>query len=353
MKTEALLKLEQSIGELKKEFISKIESGAQKVDSIRVEYMGKKGRLTSLLETLVSLPKEEKPEGGKLVTGFRTFISEKIEELKKNAQSSNISKLLSDSCVDVSLPVDSNKGSLHPIMHMKQEIIEAFHKLGFSYCDGPEVDFDFYNFQALNFSPDHPARDMQDTFFVDDKSASEPVLLRTHTSNIQIHTMLDRTPPIKIFAPGRTFRCDSDVTHTPMFHQVEALMIDQAISFADMKGIILWFLREIFGQDVTIRLRPSYFPFVEPGGEVDMRCVRCKGEGCNICKGTGWLEIAGCGMVHPNVLEAVGYDSERYMGFAFGFGIDRMAMLKYDISDSRMFYEGDKNFLSQFPIFLK
>ena len=353
MKTEALLKLEQDILKLKEEFNSKIEAGIEKVDEIRVQYMGKKGKLSSLLETLVSLPKEEKPEGGKLVTSFRGFITEKIEELKNKAKSSNISKLLQEGAVDVSLPVEPRKGSLHPIMLMKQEIIDAFHKLGFSYCDGPEVDFDFYNFQALNFSPDHPARDMQDTFFVEDTDSKEPVVLRTHTSNIQIHTMLNQTPPVKIFAPGRTFRCDSDVTHTPMFHQVEALMIDQAISFADMKGVILWFLRQIFGQDVTIRLRPSYFPFVEPGGEVDMRCVRCKGSGCNICKGTGWLEIAGCGMVHPNVLEAVGYDSERYMGFAFGFGIDRMAMLKYDISDSRMFYEGDKSFLSQFPIFLK
>lgn len=353
MKTEGLLKLEQSIVELKKEFISKIESGVEKIDTIRVEYMGKKGKVGPLLEMLVSLPKEEKPEGGKLLTSLRSFITEKIEELKQNAQASSISKLLSDSGVDVSLPVEKKQGSLHPIMLMKQEIIEAFHRLGFCYCDGPEVDFDFYNFGALNFSQDHPARDMQDTFFVKDPNASEPVVLRTHTSNIQIHTMLDRTPPVKIFAPGRTFRCDSDVTHTPMFHQVEALMIDQSISFANMKGVILWFLREIFGQDVSIRLRPSYFPFVEPGGEVDMRCVRCGGKGCNICKGTGWLEIAGCGMVHPNVLEAVGYDSERYMGFAFGFGIDRMAMLKYNISDSRMFYESDKNFLAQFPVFLK
>ena len=352
MKTQAFLKLEEKISELKQEFVSKIEQKASKVEALRVEYMGKKGKVAPLLQALIGLPKEEKPDAGKMLTELRTFISQKIEEIKSADQKSSINELLSKGAVDTSLPVEVKCGSCHPIMLMKQEIIDVFHRLGFCYCDGPEVDFDFYNFESLNFSKDHPARDMQDTFFVN-QQADQPVVLRTHTSNIQIHTMLDRRPPIKMFAPGRTFRCDSDVTHTPMFHQVEALMIDSAISFADMKGIILWFLRQIFSQDVSIRLRPSYFPFVEPGGEVDMRCVRCQGKGCNICKGTGWLEIAGCGMVHPNVLEAVGYDSERYMGFAFGFGIDRMAMLKYDISDSRMFYEGDSNFLSQFPVFLK
>jgi phenylalanyl-tRNA synthetase alpha chain len=215
-------------------------------------------------------------------------------------------------------------------------------------ADGPEIDLDFYNFGALNFQDDHPARDMQDTFFV---QSDEKLVLRTHTSNIQIHTMLKNQPPMRVVAPGRVYRCDSDLTHTPMFHQIEGLVVDLNISMADMKGVVDRFLKATFGHDLETRLRPSFFPFVEPGAEIDLACVACKGSGCRICSMTGWLEIGGLGMVHPNVFEAVGIDSERYTGFAFGFGIDRIAMLKYGLGDLRQLFEGNKPFLGQFASF--
>jgi phenylalanyl-tRNA synthetase alpha chain len=230
---------------------------------------------------------------------------------------------------------------------MRQSLIDQFHHMGFTIVEGPEADLDFYNFSSLNFQDDHPARDMQDTFFVGDH---DKTVLRTHTSNVQIHTMLQNSPPLRVASLGRTYRCDSDLTHTPMFHQIEGVVVDRNISMGDLKGVVDTFLKGIYGSDLSTRLRPSYFPFVEPGGEVDLQCVACRGKGCRICSDTGWLEIGGLGMIHPNVFEAVGYDSEIYTGFAFGFGIDRMAMLKYGISDLRTLFDANRSFQKQFPI---
>jgi phenylalanyl-tRNA synthetase alpha chain len=231
---------------------------------------------------------------------------------------------------------------------MRKRLLKIFRHHGFTVYDGPEVDYDLYNYELLNFPDDHPAREMQDTFFVD---GQEKLLLRSHTSNIQIHTMLNAKPPLRIIAPGRVFRCDNDPTHTPMFHQIEAFVVDKGINFAHLKGMIDVFLKEIFGQEMKTRFRPSFFPFVEPGAEIDMQCTMCHGKGCRVCSDTGWLEIGGCGLIHPNIFEAVEYDSEQISGFAFGFGIDRMAMLADALPDLRQLFEGNKDFQSQFPIY--
>lgn len=323
---------------------------ARQVDEIRVAFLGRKGRITGLMETLKKLSPAERPEAGKLINSLRQKIEFEIESLKNSAQSGELQKVLEREPVDISLPVEESlpKGSLHPVSLMRQVLFREFRRLGFTIYDGPELDFDFYNFSALNFKDDHPARDMQDTFFLKERP---DMVMRTHTSNLQIHAMLRERPPLRIVAPGRTYRCDSDLTHTPMFHQIEGLVVDQNISMGDMKGIVDKFLKAVFGEDLQTRLRPSYFPFVEPGGEFDLQCVSCRGKGCRICKMTGWLEIGGLGMVHPNVFEAVDYDSEQYTGFAFGFGIDRMAMLKYKLSDLRQLFEGNQQFLSQFPVY--
>jgi phenylalanyl-tRNA synthetase alpha chain len=324
-------------------------SDEKSVEALRVQFLGRKGALSEVMELLRSVPVEDKPRAGKLVNDLRQHIEGKIEHLKQQAQQAQLDRKLVEDAVDISLPNSSDalRGSLHPVSLMRQSIMREFRRLGFTVYDGPEVDADFYNFSALNFPDHHPARDMHDTFFV---NATKPTVLRTHTSNIQIHAMLDQRPPLRIVAPGRTFRCDSDLTHTPMFHQVEAFVVDRNISFAHMKGTIEFFLKGVYGPSARTRFRPSYFPFVEPGAEIDMACTACAGKGCRICKETGWLEIGGCGMIHPNVFEAVEYDSETYTGFAFGFGIDRMAMLKYNLPDLRQLFEGDEAFLSQFPI---
>jgi len=317
------------------------------IEELRIAFLGRKGHVQSLFENLKSVPKEERPEAGKAVNELRGYLESEIEKLKKTALQSQLGKLLDKKPLDVSLPTEPIPGAIHPVNLMKNVILKEFRRLGFTVYDGPEVDLDFYNFSALNFPDDHPARDMQDTFFV---NADKPTVLRTHTSNIQIHAMLNEKPPLRIVAPGRTFRCDSDLTHTPMFHQIEAFVVDRNISFAHMKGVIDQFLKAVYGNDLKTRLRPSFFPFVEPGAEVDMQCVSCRGKGCRICSQTGWLEIGGCGMIHPNVFESVGYDSEEFTGFAFGFGIDRMAMLKFGLNDLRTLFEGNSKFLAQFPI---
>lgn len=330
----------------------------QQVEDIRIRFLGKKGSITALLDSLKLLDKDQRPQAGKIINSLKQEAERIIEELKAKAIEAKIIEKTTTQNIDITLPVEDkvNIGSLHPISLMKQELCDVFRKMGFTIYDGPEVDLDYYNFECLNFQTDHPARDMQDTFFIkEDVTGNKThlnLLLRTHTSNIQIHSMLNEKPPLRIVAPGRTFRCDSDLTHTPMFYQLEAFVVDYHISLADMKGVIDAFIKEVFGHDSKIRLRPSYFPFVEPGGEVDMVCVICKGKGCKVCKNSGWVEIGGCGMIHPNVFESVGYDSERYTGFAFGFGIDRMVMLKYSLKDSRLFYEAQRSFLSQFPVIL-
>ena len=336
---------EQFAGDLKQ--VSTAPS-PKAVDALRVAYLGKKGKLTTLMTALRDVPPEDRPRLGKVINDLRNELETGVEGLKQAAQDFLLNEKLARDGIDISLPVAAarSQGSLHPVTLMKRLLHKEFRRLGFSLVDGPEVDLDFYNFSSLNFKEEHPARDMQDTFFLKDFKGH---VLRTHTSNIQIHAMLDHRPPLRVFAMGRTYRCDSDLTHTPMFHQIEAFVVDQNISMGDMKGVIDKFLKAVYGDDLSTRLRPSFFPFVEPGGEVDMQCVACRGKGCRICKDSGWLEIGGLGMIHPNVFEAVGYDSEKYTGFAFGFGIDRMAMLKYGLGDLRLLFEGNHEFLTQFP----
>ncbi|RZA15367.1 MAG: phenylalanine--tRNA ligase subunit alpha [Proteobacteria bacterium] len=317
------------------------------VEDLRIKYLGRKGTVTALMESLKSLSKEEKPAAGKVINELRQLVEAGLAALKESAESSALDASLSSHRLDVTLPTRGLQGSLHPVTLMRRVMLKEFRKLGFTVYDGPEIDLDFYNFEALNFKDDHPARDMQDTFFVADRAAT---ILRTHTSNIQIHAMMHEKAPLRVVAPGRTYRCDSDITHTPMFHQIEGFVVDKGISMGDMKGIVDLFLKAIFGQDLSIRLRPSFFPFVEPGAEFDLQCVSCRGEGCRICKQTGWLEIGGLGMIHPNVFEKLGLNSEEYTGFAFGFGIDRIAMLRYGLKDLRQLFEGDQQFLGQFPV---
>jgi phenylalanyl-tRNA synthetase alpha chain len=301
------------------------------------------------MEDLRNVSKEDRPAAGKAVNAIRQAIEGSIDELKSQARSWELTAILNREPLDVTLPVGEGQqmGSIHPVSLMRQQLIKVFRSLGFTVVDGPEIDFDFFNFSALNIPDHHPARDMQDTFYVD---TPEKMLLRTQTSNIQIHTMLNERPPLRIIAPGRVFRCDSDMTHTPMFHQIEGFVVDENITFAHLKGTVDTFLKAIFGSTLKTRLRPSFFPFVEPGAEFDVECGVCKGKGCRTCKDTGWIEIGGCGMIHPNVFEAVGYDSSRYSGFAFGFGIDRIAMNRFALPDLRQLFEGDYEFLGHFPL---
>jgi phenylalanyl-tRNA synthetase alpha chain len=349
------LNLVQQAEALSQEFQS-VAAGVAKapapdaVEALRVGWLGRKGKITALLEGLKNATKEERPLLGKAVNVLKQQVEARINELQQASSAFAIEQKLTSESVDISLPVGplAPRGSLHPVSLMRQELLKEFRHMGFTVYDGPEVDYELYNFSALNISEDHPARDMQDTFHVKEQ---ERLVLRTHTSNIQIHCMLNEKPPLRIVAPGRVFRCDSDPTHTPMFHQIEAFVVDKGISFAHMKGVIDAFMKSIFGANMKTRLRPSFFPFVEPGAEMDVSCVRCSGKGCRLCKETGWLEVGGCGMIHPNVFEAVGYDSDYYSGFAFGFGIDRMAMLKYDLDDLRLLFEGSDPFLAQFPPF--
>jgi phenylalanyl-tRNA synthetase alpha chain len=325
------------------------EAKAEAVETLRVSYLGRKGKVTSLMEELRNVSKEERPTAGKAVNQMRQSIEAAIEDLKSQARAWELDAIINRPPLDVTLPVEdtSQIGSLHPVSLMRQQLIKIFRSLGFTVADGPEIDFDFFNFSALNIPDHHPARDMQDTFYVD---GPEKMILRTHTSNIQIHTMLNQRPPLRIIAPGRVFRCDNDMTHTPMFHQIEGFVVDENITFAHLKGTIDTFLKAIFGASLKTRLRPSFFPFVEPGAEFDVECGVCKGKGCRTCKDTGWIEIGGCGMIHPNVFEAVGYDSSRFSGFAFGFGIDRIAMNRFALPDLRQLFEGDYDFQGSFPV---
>lgn len=317
------------------------------VEALRISFLGRKGKITALTEGLRNASKEQRPVAGKAINTLKQNVEQAIESLKEESAAFALEEKLKAPALDISLPVEQlgAQGALHPVSLMRRELLREFRRLGFTVYDGPEADFDFYNFSALNIQEHHPARDMQDTFYL----REEPnLVLRTHTSNIQIHCMLNERPPLRIVAPGRVFRCDSDPTHTPMFHQIEAFVVDKNISFGHMKGVIDAFMKAIFGSNMKTRLRPSFFPFVEPGAEMDLQCVQCSGKGCRLCKQTGWLEVGGCGMIHPNVFEAVNYDTDTYSGFAFGFGIDRMAMLKYKLTDLRPMFEGNYNYLGQF-----
>jgi phenylalanyl-tRNA synthetase alpha chain len=319
-------------------------ASAQDLEQVRVKYLGKKGLLTQLLRWMATLPPAERPVVGREANEAKARIeAELARRLGMALQDARRARLAADH-VDLTLPGRRTEpGGLHPLSRVLNEIVNVFVGLGFSVAEGPEVELDHYNFEALNIPKEHPARDMQDTFYI-----SEDVLLRTHTSPVQIRTMLAQKPPVRIICPGTVYRRDADITHSPMFHQVEGLAVDRDISMGDLKGTLELFARELFGPESQIRFRPSFFPFTEPSAEVDVRCFLCKGSGCRVCKGSGWLEILGCGMVHPQVFRNVGYDPEEVTGWAFGMGVERVAMLKYGVDDIRLFFENDLRFLAQF-----
>jgi phenylalanyl-tRNA synthetase alpha chain len=330
---------------LRKEFEDELSAAKElrQIEDLRVKYLGRKAGLANELVKLIKdVPAEQKSNFGKEANILKVYIENTLDEHKKRFEENR--RHSDKAFFDITMPgIKPLLGSLHPIELVRREIEDIFLRLGYSIAEGPEAETDWNNFEALNIPPHHPARDMQDTFYLENG-----YVLRTHTSPVQIRTMLSKKPPIRIICPGRTFRCDWDITHTPNFYQAEGLMIDVGVSLADLKGTIDYFCKQLFSPDIKIRLRPSYFPFVEPGAEVDIQCQICKGKGCRTCKNAGWLEIMGAGMVHVNVLENVGIDSEIYTGFAFGMGMDRIAMLKFGIDDTRANYEGNLRFLEQF-----
>ncbi len=314
------------------------------LDEARVRWLGKKGTLTEQLKSLGGLPAAERPAAGQRINEAKDRVHAAIELRREALARAEVERELAAGRIDVTLPGrGERRGGLHPVTLARLRMEEIFRRAGFEIATGPEIEDDFHNFEALNFPPNHPARAMHDTFYFPDGR-----LLRTHTSPVQIRALLTQGAPIAIVAPGRVYRCDSDMTHSPMFHQVEGLKVDENVSFANMKAALHGFLQAFFERDLSMRLRPSYFPFTEPSAEVDMSCVFCEGKGCRTCKQTGWLEIAGCGMVHPNVLAASGIDAQRYTGYAWGMGIDRLAMLRYGVSDLRLFFENDLRVLEQF-----
>jgi phenylalanyl-tRNA synthetase alpha chain len=317
------------------------------LDEVRVRWLGKKGTLTEQLKSLGALPAAERPSAGQRINEAKERVQAAIEARRADLERAEVEQKLAAGRIDVTLPGrGEERGGLHPVTKARLRIETLFRRAGFEVAAGPEIEDDFHNFEALNIPPNHPARAMHDTFYFPDGR-----LLRTHTSPVQIRAMLERGAPIAIIAPGRVYRCDHDMTHSPMFHQLEGLVVDENISFANMKAVLHGFLQAFFERDLAMRLRPSYFPFTEPSAEVDMSCVFCEGKGCRTCKYTGWLEISGCGMVHPSVLQASGVDPERFTGYAFGMGIDRLAMLRYGVNDLRMFFENDLRFLKQFRTF--
>jgi len=312
--------------------------------NVRTKFLGRKGSLTNILKELRYLPVEKRADVGKLANEIKYSIEKAIEEKDlylKNLEKEEKSK---KGELDITLPGrEFPLGKKHPVTKLLDEVVSIFLHIGFHIEEGPEIELDYYNFEALNIPKDHPARDMQDTFYI-----SEEALLRTHTSPVQIRTYLKKQPPIQIIAPGKVYRRDADISHLPMFHQVEGFHVDQGITFSHLKGTLETFIHNMFGKDIGLRFRPSFFPFTEPSAEVDIACVICSGKGCHICKNTGWIEILGCGMVDPDVFKRVGYDNEKYTGYAFGMGIERMAMIKYQIDDIRLFFENDLRFLAQF-----
>jgi phenylalanyl-tRNA synthetase alpha chain len=335
--------MKEQLFELEKTALKAFE-GADDPDALenfRIVYLGKKGLLTSLMRRLGELPQDERPEAGKLANVIKRNLSRHFEEARDRLV---ITKEKQTTFVDVTLPGrEPLRGHLHPITLVIKDVCQIFSRMGFTVVKGPNVELDYYNFEALNFPKDHPARDMQDTLYV-----SENVVLRTHTSNMQVRVMEGQKPPVSVIAPGKVYRRDSDVSHTPMFHQVEGFLVDKGISFGDLKGTLTSFVHQMFGRGTALRFRPSFFPFTEPSAEVDIQCVICGGKGCRTCSHTGWLEILGSGMIDPEVYRFVGYDPEVYSGFAFGMGFERIAMLKYGIDDIQLFFRNDMRFLRQF-----
>ncbi len=335
--------VEKTIQQIRDEALAALASAADSdgVRELSVRYLGRKGQVTRFLRSISGLPAEQRAGAGKAANEVKLFLEQAFAEAAEGMESA---AGLAGDRLDVSLPGRiPPRGTLHPITRITARICDIFERLGFSVVEGPEVESDYYNFEALNIPKNHPARDMQDTYYVSDN-----VVLRTHTSPVQIRTMERQAPPVRVIAPGKVYRCDSDLTHTPMFHQVEGLLVDEKVSFGDLKGTLTAFVHQMFDEKTSLRFRPSFFPFTEPSAEVDILCVMCRGTGCRVCSQTGWLEVLGSGMVHPALFENVGYDPGRYTGFAFGMGVERIAMLKYGIDDIRKFFENDIRFLKQF-----
>jgi phenylalanyl-tRNA synthetase alpha chain len=316
----------------------------EELQTIRTRYLGRKGLLTGLLRNIGNVTPAERPEFGKRCNEIKEDLSARLDRLLSGLALKKREEALLRERIDVTLPGRGvRRGRLHPVTQVRDEICRIFAGLGFSVVEGPEVELDYYNFEALNIPKNHPARDMQDTFYIE-----ENIVLRTHTSPVQVRIMEKTQPPVRILSPGRVYRRDSDISHTPMFHQIEGLLVDRGVTFGDLKGVLTMFLKQVFGEETALRFRPSFFPFTEPSAEIDIRCVICSGRGCRVCGSSGWLEILGSGMVDPEVFKNVGYDPEEFTGFAFGLGLERIAMLKFGITDIRLFFENDMRFLEQF-----
>ena len=336
----------ETIQKYRQDFNSRASSisAPEPLKQLRIDFLGKKGCVQALMKKLREAPPEKKQEMGALINEFKQHVNDILRGKEEELGKSTSNRATKNETFDTTLPGRREIcGTLHPITQVMEEIKSIFLGLGFQVEEGPEIETDYYNFEALNIPKDHPARDMQDTFYVEGEA-----VLRTHTSPVQIHVMEDREPPLRIIAPGKVYRCDSDVSHTPMFHQIEGLMVDENVSFSHLKGIMNIFLQEVFGKNTKVRFRPSFFPFTCPSAEVDIQCVICSGKGCRVCSQTGWVEILGAGMVDPAVFKFVNYDAEKWTGFAFGLGIERISMLKYGINDIRLFFENDLRFLKQF-----
>jgi phenylalanyl-tRNA synthetase alpha chain len=336
---DKLSKIEVAAAEAAANAVTEIE-----LQQVRARYLGKKGEITAVMKGMGQLSLEERPLVGALANEVKGRLEIVFTDRQAGLRQELMQQKLANERLDVTLPGRIQRaGYKHPITRVTEEVVEIFAALGFGVAEGPEIEKDFYNFEALNIPKDHPARDMQDTFYV-----SEEVVLRTHTSPVQIRTMMEHEPPVRVVAPGTVYRRESDITHSPMFHQIEGFLVDRKVTFGDLKGILTTFINEFFGQKIDVRFRPSFFPFTEPSAEVDIQCVICGGGGCRVCGQTGWLEILGSGMIDPEVFKSVNYDPEKYSGFAFGMGIERIAMLKYGVNDLRLFFENDMRFLKQF-----
>ncbi len=333
----------ENLQSLAKNQLTAVTNSGQ-LEDFRIRFLGRKGQFSSIMKNLGKVPKEDKPRLGQMANNAKKEIEALYDEKQQDLTTVTAAASGASDAIDLTLPGRKPQtGKLHPVTQIMNEVCGIFESLGFSVAEGPDVEHDHYNFEALNIPAHHPARDMHDTFYV-----SDSILLRTHTSPMQARIMEKQQPPLRVIAPGKVYRCDSDITHTPMFHQVEGFLVDRDVSFADLKGVLTIFTQKMFDKDLELRFRPSFFPFTEPSAEVDIACVICGGSGCRVCKKTGWLEILGAGMIDPEVFKMVGYDPEVYSGFAFGLGIERIAMLKYGIDDIRLYYENDLRFLSQF-----
>jgi phenylalanyl-tRNA synthetase alpha chain len=335
--------VEKTIERIEEDALSELAAAADTdaVNTLSIRYLGRKGQITQFLRNISALPAKERPTAGKRANQVKARLESRFNEAVVRMENRAAA---ADDRIDVSLPGrPAPRGTRHPITQITDKICDIFQKMGFDIAEGPEIETDHYNFEALNIPKNHPARDMQDTFYI-----SPNVVMRTHTSPTQPRVMEKQAPPVRIIAPGKVYRCDSDLTHTPMFHQVEGLLVDEKVSFGDLKGVLTTFVHQMFDTKTSLRFRPSFFPFTEPSAEVDILCVMCRGKGCRVCSHTGWLEVLGSGMVHPAVFENVGYDTDRYTGFAFGMGVERIAMLKYGIDDIRRYFDNDLRFLGQF-----